>query len=137
MHPADKALKLTRFPTRCKRTNIDQRDIYSMKHPPPAKPVTPTDTRARLCACDSARQSSLPGPNDCVAPGTDDATARCLSPTLPPEHYIEQAGLYFDTLDTDAPPENIPDYNEFVARWEWEPWLLLTGYGERDMIQTA
>jgi hypothetical protein len=81
--------------------------------------------------------ASIPGPNDCAAPGTDAATARCLTPTQTPEYYVAQAELYFDTLDVDAPPENIPDYSEFVARWEWEPWLLLTGYGRQDMEQTA
>lgn len=77
------------------------------------------------------------GPNDCVGAGTAGATARCLEPTQSPEYYVEQALKYFDTLDTTADPESIPDYHETVARWEWPPWLLLTGFGDDVMIDTA
>lgn len=77
------------------------------------------------------------GPNGCMGEGTAGATARCLSPTLAPEYYVEQALKYFDTLDTTADPESIPDYHETVARWEWPPWLLLTGFGADVMIDTA
>ncbi len=73
----------------------------------------------------------------CRDPGTPGATAACLSPTQPPEYYVEQALKYFDTLDVDADPESIPAYSELVARWEWPPWLLLTGYGRQVMIDTA
>lgn len=78
-----------------------------------------------------------PGPNDCTGAGTDAATARCLRPTQTPEYYIEQALKYFDTLDTDADPLSIPDYAEWVARWEWPPWLLLTGIGAVDMKEIS
>ncbi len=73
----------------------------------------------------------------CENPGTEGATARCLVPTLAPEHYIEQALAYFDTLDVDADRSSIPDYSPLVARWEWPPWLLLTAIGAEDMIGTA
>jgi len=41
-------------------------------------------------------------------------------------YYIDQANLYFDSLDTtrDTPD---PKYHEMVARYEWPPWLILTG----------
>lgn len=78
-----------------------------------------------------------PGPNACRDRGTEGATASCLSPTLPPEHYVAEALRYFDTLDVTAPEDSIPDYHEQVARWEWPPWLLLTGLGRQDLIDTG
>jgi hypothetical protein len=48
---------------------------------------------------------------------------------------VQQAEYYFDTLDTSAPPENVPNYHDQVARWEWPPWLLLTAYGKTPMIE--
>lgn len=76
-------------------------------------------------------------PPGCLHYGTPGATARCLQPTRSPDYYVDQAHLYFDTLDVDAPPDNVPDYGEWVARWEWPPWLLLTGLGKADMIEVA
>ncbi len=63
-----------------------------------------------------------------------DATSTCATPTQPAAHYIEQGLLYFDTLDESADGE--PIYADGVVRWEWPPWLLLTGYGA-DMIAAA
>jgi len=74
---------------------------------------------------------------DCLNPGTPGATSRCLVPAWPESYYVEQALLYFDTLDVDAPPENVPQYSPLVARWEWPPWLLLTGYTASDMIEVG
>jgi hypoxanthine phosphoribosyltransferase len=54
-----------------------------------------------------------------------------------PEYYVEQALKYFDTLDISADPESIPVYSELVARWEWPPWLLLTGWGRENLVTTA
>ena len=95
--------------------------------------VAPISLLLAAFACGEAE----PGPNACRDEGTEGATAACLEPTLPPEHYVEQALLYFDTLDVDAPIENVPDYHPLVARWEWPPWLLLTGFGAEDMIDTG
>lgn len=78
-----------------------------------------------------------PGLNECRDPGTDDATAACLTPTQSPAFYVEEAERYFDTLDIDQPEDGIPDYHPQVARWEWPPWLKLTGYGADDMIETS
>ena len=80
---------------------------------------------------------SEPGPNDCVHAGTEAATARCLAPTFPAEYYVAEALAYFDTLDIDADRASIPNYAPRVARWEWEPWLLLTGYEDVNMVETA
>ena len=76
------------------------------------------------------------GPAGCNGFGTPGATARCLSPTLPPEHYVSEANKYFDTLDVSVPAGNPPAYSENVARWEWPPWLLLTGFGRSILLDT-
>ncbi len=72
----------------------------------------------------------------CKNAGTGGATSPCLSPTRTPEYYVDQGNRYFDTLDTDADPDSVPDYSPLVARWEWPPWLLLTGFGEETLIST-
>jgi hypothetical protein len=74
---------------------------------------------------------------DCRGAGTDGATAGCLRPTMAPEYYVEQANKYFDTLDLSRPEDSIPNYSELVARWEWPPWLLLTGYERQPMIDAS
>ncbi len=86
---------------------------------------------------DVAEDAGPAAPEGCLNPGTDGATARCLTPTMPAEHYVEQALAYFDTLDIDADRSSVPDYAPFVARWEWPPWLLLTAFGADDMNSTA
>jgi hypothetical protein len=73
----------------------------------------------------------------CRSPGTEAATAGCLEPTQPPEYYIDQAQRYFDTLDVSADRARVPAYSELVARWEWPPWLLLTGWGRENLVTTA
>jgi hypothetical protein len=78
---------------------------------------------------------------------TDDATpadpcegaaalADCLHPTLAPEYYVEQAHLYFNTMDTAEDRSLHPEYSELVARWEWPPWLLLTAFGYDNIMST-
>jgi hypothetical protein len=69
-------------------------------------------------------------------PGTG-ALATCLVPHQPPAYYVEQGLRYFDTLDATADPDSIPAYSELVARWEWPPWLKLTGYGRAQMISIS
>lgn len=59
----------------------------------------------------------------------DDALSTCRGPTWSEALYIDQGERYFDTLDASADPDSEPTYAERVARWEWPPWLLLTGYG--------
>ena len=79
----------------------------------------------------------VPTGDPCLNEGTPGATATCLAPKHPAAYYAEQANRYFDTLDVDADPESVPSYHVRVARWEWPPWLLLTGLGSEDMISTA
>jgi hypothetical protein len=66
-----------------------------------------------------------------------DALATVLTPQFPPEYYVDQAHKYFDTLDTSADPNSVPDYSILVARWELPPWLWLTGYGRENMLITT
>ena len=68
--------------------------------------------------------------------GTPAAKSRCLEPQQAPEYYVEQSLKYFDTLATFVNPLSVPNYSTLVARWEWPPWLLLTGFGKTNMIVT-
>ncbi len=72
---------------------------------------------------------TIPRPDRCGA----DGVSTCLKPTQTDAFYVDQGMRYFDSLDASADPQSVPTYSERVARWEWPPWLLLTGYG-RDMI---
>ncbi|MFT6399199.1 MAG: hypothetical protein ACJAYU_003964 [Bradymonadia bacterium] len=74
---------------------------------------------------------------NCENAGTDAATAGCLVATMEPDYYVDQANKYFDTLDTSQPEDSIPNYSDLVARWEWPPWLLLTGYERQPMIDSS
>jgi len=73
----------------------------------------------------------------CRDPGTADATAGCLTPRQDAAHYVSQGLAYFDTLDAAVEPGAQPLYADLVARWEWPPWLKLTGYGRDNMNATA
>jgi hypothetical protein len=90
-------------------------------------------------ACSPASPSAPASspPTDCVGADTEEPTASCLSPSFPAEYYVDEALKYFDTLDVSADRARIPAYHPQVARWEWPPWLLLTGYGADDMTLTA
>ena len=72
-------------------------------------------------------------PNNC---GKINAKAGCLSPTQSPEYYIDQNIKYFLTMESNTSPLIIPNYSKKVVRWEWPPWLLLTGYGSSSLIWT-
>ncbi len=79
--------------------------------------------------CGDSGGARAPAPAD-AGPG---APSTVLAPTQAPEYYVEQGRRYFDTFDTSADRASIPNYAPEVARWEWPPWLKLTGYG-RDLI---
>ena len=87
-------------------------------------------------ATDTADPSKTVG-DPCLNAGTPGATASCLAPTQTPEYYVAQAHKYFDTLDQTADPQSIPSYSVWVVRWEWPPWLMLTGYGRDEMIEVG
>lgn len=71
--------------------------------------------------------------DDCTEKG---ALARVLKPTFPPEYYIDQGVKYFRSMETGVPVRVHPNYAPLVVRWEWEPWLLLTGYKKKMMKVT-
>jgi hypothetical protein len=64
---------------------------------------------------------------------SDSAKAECLAPVFSPDYYIEQGVKYFRTMETSVPNDVQPNYSDLVVRWEWPPWLLLTGY-KRDFL---
>lgn len=39
-------------------------------------------------------------------------------------------------MQSDIPPSVQPNYSDRVVRWEWPPWLLLTGYTRRGLVVT-
>lgn len=63
-----------------------------------------------------------------------DALATCLEPTQTDGYYIEHSNGYFDTMDYNQDMDVIPPYSERVVRWEWPPWLQLTGYTRDEII---
>lgn len=58
----------------------------------------------------------------------DYAFSTKLTPQFPADYYVDQGLKYFDTLDTFADRDSKPKYSRNVLRWEWYPWLKLTGY---------
>jgi hypothetical protein len=66
----------------------------------------------------------------------DTALSTCLNPRQSADYYVQQSLKYFDTLDVKADPASVPVYSDLVARWEWPPWLKLTGYGRDVMISS-
>lgn len=51
-----------------------------------------------------------------------------LKPQFPTSYYAQESDKYFDTLDSFANRNSKPKYAKNVIRWEWYPWLKLTGY---------
>ncbi|MCB9032851.1 MAG: hypothetical protein H6553_03355 [Chitinophagales bacterium] len=62
------------------------------------------------------------------------AYANCLTPKFSPEYYIDQGVKYFLTMESTVPANVQPNYSDLVVRWEWPPWLLLTGYTRDGLI---
>lgn len=67
---------------------------------------------------------------------SDALTSENMVPTFPEEYYIEQGLKYFLTMESSVSIKVKPHYSKRVVRWEWHPWLLLTGYGKRNLIIT-
>lgn len=59
-----------------------------------------------------------------------------LIPKFPAEYYVEQGVKYFQTMQSDVPVSIQPNYSDLVIRWEWPPWLLLTGFRKTGLITT-
>ena len=66
--------------------------------------------------------------------GSASAPMTCTERTRDDAYYVDQALRYFDTYDVTI--DRHPTYAEHVARWEWPPWLRLTGYGS-DLIENV
>ncbi len=102
---------------------------------PPALPCLPPGARfvpllaAALAGCDKTAAAPIPACGE-------DALSTCLERTQPEAWYKDQGERYFDSLDASADVSSRPTYAELVARWEWPPWLLLTGYG-RDLTEAV
>ena len=54
--------------------------------------------------------------------------SRNIRPSFGGHYYVEESLKYFDTLDTYASRDSKPVYSSHAIRWEWYPWLFLTGY---------
>jgi len=88
---------------------------------------------AALLAC-APLDTSIDAPADpCALGDGEGAVSTCLSPTQTDAYYADQGLRYFDTLETGFSGDGGPTYDAWVARWEWPPWLKLTGYGAEDM----
>lgn len=87
--------------------------------------------------CGDAESPSTSVTDACAASHADSALSRCLTPKQPAAYYVEQSQRYFDTLDVSASPATPPNYSELAARWEWPPWLKLTGYTAKILNDTA
>lgn len=68
--------------------------------------------------------------------GGDSAKAEVLTPKMPPQYYVDQGVKYFWTMQTGVPTKIGPHYSDLVIRWEWHPWLLLTGYKRINLINS-
>ena len=56
-------------------------------------------------------------------------------PNKDESYYINQANTYFSFLETTSKDHIEPNYSPSLIRWEWEPWLILTGLNdERTLI---
>lgn len=58
----------------------------------------------------------------------DSALSTTVKPNKPGEYYVDQGVKYFRTMESSVPIKVKPNYSDLVIRWEWHPWLLLTGY---------
>ncbi len=86
-----------------------------------------------LCTCTTVRTNSTDRfeEND-----VDSAFSTRLTPKHSAEYYIDQGVKYFLTMESSVPIKVRPEYSDLVIRWEWHPWLLLTGYKRRNLINT-
>lgn len=66
----------------------------------------------------------------------DSALSLTLTPNRPAGYYIQQGIKYFRTMQTGVPISVKPNYSSRVLRWEWHPWLLLTGYGRANLVNS-
>ena len=87
-----------------------------------------------LGACKTAKQSGVE--QNAVA-DVDSALSTRLTPQFPADYYIDQGVKYFLTMESSVPIKVRPEYSDLVIRWEWHPWLLLTGFRRRNLPVSA
>ena len=70
----------------------------------------------------------------CCGKRKDEAFSTELVANQPADFYLARADAYFNLISgKDSQGKNLPsnflkpEYSKFMVRWEWEPWLLLTG----------
>jgi hypothetical protein len=90
-----------------------------------------------FCKLPAAPTPAANRSNKCTDSGKRGATSRCLGPKQTNAYYVEQANRYFDSLDVSKKSYIAPNYHARAVRWEWKPWLLLTGYYKYWMDWTA
>lgn len=56
-----------------------------------------------------------------------------LKPVFDSHFYVDQGLRYFDSIDSYADRKSKPLYSKNVIRWEWYPWLRLTGHKRKFM----
>lgn len=66
----------------------------------------------------------------------DSAFSTVLQPKFDAAYYIDQGVKYFQTMESSVPAKVQPAYSDLVIRWEWPPWLALTGYKRNNLINT-
>lgn len=88
-----------------------------------------------LFSCKKDEINTIPSEIDfsCDSKG---AYSTCLKPLQSPEYYIDQSVKYFQTMESTIPINVQPNYSDLVIRWEWHPWLLLTGYKKSGLISS-
>ncbi|MCB9665339.1 MAG: hypothetical protein H6732_14605 [Alphaproteobacteria bacterium] len=86
-----------------------------------------------LAGCTTSRS---PDAAEICAEAGADALASCVERTRPDAYYVAQSEAYFDTMDKRVPLGTFPPYAELVVRWEWPPWLKLTGF-TRDGMEAS
>lgn len=89
-----------------------------------------------MLACSACKTAKQSGVEQHTVADVDSALSTRLTPKFSADYYIDQGVKYFLTMESSVPIKVKPEYSDLVIRWEWHPWLLLTGYKRRNLIDT-
>lgn len=89
-----------------------------------------------MLACSACKTAKQSGVEQHTVADVDSALSTRLTPKFSADYYIDQGVKYFLTMESSVPIKVKPEYSDLVIRWEWHPWLLLTGYQRRNLIDT-